>query len=146
MQNRDPERLEKIRILMVRGQRVKATKDAADKEWGVICNEASHLGINLNVRGEVQPTQSYVKHGKQLINHMKLSKKLAGGLRNITKQNVPQKYAEDVFQLYEIVGRWYDNRQNKLMQRRKVVRDRLMKSMKEIERIAIIDKKKLRKW
>ena len=103
------ERLMIVRKLMAKAPTVRANLDAAEREWALICIKGAEFGINLNEKGEVKDMDRFASHAWDVVNFRKLSRILAGGDLNITRDNIPQKYAREVFDVINTVERILKN-------------------------------------
>src|SRR5680860_1378204 len=103
------ERLMIVRKLMSKSQPVRARLDAAEREWAMLCIEAAKFNINLNEVGEVRDMDRFAKAAWDVLNFRELSRIFAGGNLNITRNNIPQKYAREVLDTINAVERIIKN-------------------------------------
>ena len=115
-------------LIRLRGQRVKATLDAAEKEWAIICSEANALGVNLDRYGNMVAMDNFRKHAWEMINFRKMSRFLAGGDFNITRTIIPKIYAREVFDIVKSVEQMLRNvkkrRYEKVMRKKREVQNK----------------------
>lgn len=91
------EKLSKRQELLIRGENLLSTYDAVNDELGRAFLDCIAIGMNMNSRGQVRDHDRISRKAWDLINFRELSRELAGGDLNITRNNIPIKYAVGVF-------------------------------------------------
>lgn len=96
-------RLIEQRKMMFNGPKIKAALDHITKQWLLMIELATELGINLDVDGEVKAPDENQKKAWNSLNKRVISRELTGGDLNITTAYIPRKYAWEVLEITKAV-------------------------------------------
>lgn len=102
------QRLMLQRKYMFEGQRYQAEIDAAKLKLAILCIEAAKIGIHINEKGEGMPMDRFAKRAWETLNFRELSITLTGKPINISRNNIPQKYAVEVNIAFNALRKAYE--------------------------------------
>lgn len=129
----DPEVRRKKQIQLMREAQIAYVEyEAAEKRLNMILDESYKFGVNLNDSGEVTPTDRFTNMSWDIINFRGLSRMLAGGELNITRDIIPKRYAIEVHRMLKANERALKN----------IFSQRHQKAMREKKKELLLERKK----